>query len=141
MQSGFAVVAHPLQDLLVGLHIWAWGELTGAVLGHRVGGHQLTRLVHSLDPFAAVLFGAQIVKQHLWLNVWVSRLDAHPALGIGEHWADVPLETMLDLGRGAVVTHRHWQEVEHQVRVFFVVVGAHEAAGLKVGGCHWALVG
>ena len=64
----------------------------------------------------------------------------HVALGIGEHRANVPLEAVLNVGLLAVIAHRHGQEVEHQVRVGLILVGAHETAALKVRGSHWALL-
>ena len=65
----------------------------------------------------------------------------HVALGVGVHRADVELEAVLALRLGTVVTDRHWQEVEHQVRVVLVLVGTGEAAGLEVGGCYRAAAG
>ena len=71
----------------------------------------------------------------------IGALDVNVALGIGEHRANVPLEAVLDVRLLAVVTHGHRQEVEHEVRVILVLIGAHEAAALEVGGSNRALVG
>ena len=71
----------------------------------------------------------------------IGALDVNVALGIGEHRANVPLEAVLDVRLLAVVTHGHRQEVEHEVRVILILIGAHEAAAFKVGGSNRALVG
>ena len=71
----------------------------------------------------------------------IGALDVNVALGIGEHRANVPLEAVLDVRLLAVITHGHRQEVEHEVRVVLILIGAHEAAALEVGGSNRALVG
>ena len=141
MQCGLTVVAYPFEDLLVGLHVRARAELAGAHLSHGFGVQQRTRNAHCLDPLAAILVGLQVVEEDLRLFVDVCALDADVALGIGKHRANVPLETVLDVGLLAVVAHCHRQEVEHQVRVFLVLVGTNESAALEVGGRNRALLG
>ena len=141
VQCGLGILADPLEDFLVGLHVRTRGNLAVGVLLHCWSVQQLTGDLDSLDPFTTVLISGQVVEQNRRLDFDVRGGDVNMATGVRVHRTNVELETVRAIDLRAVVTHGQRQEVEHQVRVGLVVVGAGETAALEVRRRHRALVG
>ena len=134
VQRGLRVPGHPVEDLLVGLHLRAGGELPAVErpqggLPEDVPGH-----LERLDPLPTVLVGGQVVEAQGGVCARVRAGDRAGAAGVGVHRTDVHLVAVFGRDRRAVVAHRDRQEVEHQVRVVDVVVAADEAARLEMVG-------
>ena len=130
----FAIARHPVEDLLVALHLWPGREL--AAVEFREGGlaQNVARAANGLDPLAAVLRGREVVEAQGRVLARVGRFNLYGTTRVGVHRADMHLVAVATLRHGAVVADGEWQEMEHQVRVIDILVAAHKAARLEMVG-------
>ena len=98
VQRRLGVLADPVEDLLVGLHRRARGELAVVERRERRLVEDVAGDPHGLDPLAAVVGGGEVVEEHLRVLLGVGAGDPDPAAGVGVHRADVHLVAVA-LGR------------------------------------------
>jgi len=134
MQGGLGIPGDPVQDLLVGRDLRAGRQLPGVVGGERRLVHDVPGHPDDLDPLPAVLVGGEVVEAEGRLGPRVAGLDPDVAPGVRVHGADMDLVAVAVARRRAVVADGQRQEVEHEVGVGHVRVGADEAAALEVVG-------
>ncbi|MCY1224890.1 hypothetical protein D9M72_370670 [compost metagenome] len=134
MQGCFGVARHPVQDFGVGLDTPARGKLPAVEGAHGGLAEDVAGDVDGLHPFAAVLVGGEVVEHHGGVHGGIRGCDLEAAAGVGIHGADVHLVAVLRIRLLAVVPHGDGEEVEHQVGVRHLIVGADEPAALEVVG-------
>src|SRR5581483_4589005 len=81
-----------------------------------------------------------VVEEDLRLVLSVGRREPHPASALGAHGPHMSLKTVLACKRGAVVAHRHGEEMELDVREADSRTAANEPARLEMIGGAEAIV-
>ena len=124
--------AHPVQDLLVGLHLLARGELTAVERTERRLREDRPRDLDRLHPFLPILVGRQVVEPERRVHPGIGAHDLHRPPRVRVHRSDVHLVAVVPGRSRPVVANGDGQEVEHQVRIGDLVVAPDEAARLEM---------
>ena len=132
MERGLAVPAHPVEHLLVGLHLRPGGQLASIEGGERRLREDRPGDPDRFDPFPPVLLGRQVVEAEGRVHPGVGAHDLHRTTCVGVHRPDVHLIAVVPGRSRPVVADSDREEVEHQVRIGDLVVAPGEAAGLEM---------
>ena len=121
-----------VQDLLVGLHLLARGQLVASQGLHGRAIEDAPGTTDGLHPLAPVLLGGEVVKQDGRVLLRVGGLDPHVPSRVGEGGAHMHLVAVAVVGRLAVVADGDGQEVELHVGLLHLIIGPDEAARLEL---------